>query len=67
MGMMIVTLTSRGYYEDGMRINKLPLSSALRRFMGVNYDKSTLSSGTKKQSYTLNNEYCLGGYRQIEV
>ena len=43
MGMMIVTLTSRGYYEDGMRINKLPLSSALRRFMGVNYDKSTLS------------------------
>ena len=50
MGMMIVTLTSRGYYEDGMRINKLPLSSALRRLMGVNYYNSTLSSGTKKQS-----------------
>lgn len=67
MGMTIVTLTSRGCSEDEMRRNKLPLSSALRRLMGVNYYNSMLSSGTKKQSYTLNNEFCLRGYRQIEA
>ena len=50
-----------------MRRIKLPLSSALRRLMDVNYYNSMLSLGTKKQSYTLNNEYCLGGYRQIEA
>lgn len=58
---MIVTFTSRGCYEDGMKWNKLPLSLAPRRLMGVNYYNSMLPSGTKRQSYTLNNEYYLGG------